>query len=398
MKNLKQSYSIKSVRKTSLPTPLRRRGECFPKLKSAKFCSPSIKIFLAVVFGLFYGKTKANNDEGESIERKKNITFSYTISAKDNILINNQFGDIKVTFWDKNEVKVEVVIVAIARTEELAARFINTVNVIGKKTEGQVSIKTDIDSNGGKSSNNSWSDNSGNNEKKSLKIDYQVFMPKENNLFLKNSFGNTVLPTFTSVLNITQSYGKLSAENISNTQSDVNLAFSKNSYIKSMTGGKLKASYSGIKMERADDLIFNNSFGDIDIKEVGKLNAKISYSNGLIGLIRESSNLKLEFSEGFKLGELGKNLKELNLNASYSPISLTLNDDVSYDFDVKSNYGEFSYPKERGVSFTKNTENEEKKQERYSFNPTKLFIGKVGKGATSCKIIINSNFGSVRLK
>lgn len=38
--------------------------------------------------------------------------------------------------------------------------------------------------------------------------------------------------------------------------------------IRSMTVGKLKASYSGIKRERADDLISNHSFGDIDIKEV----------------------------------------------------------------------------------------------------------------------------------
>ena len=42
-----------------------------------------------------------------------------------------------------------------------------------------------------------------------------------------------------------------------------------------MSGGKLKASYSGIKMEKADDFDFNNSFGEIDIKEVGKMDAKI---------------------------------------------------------------------------------------------------------------------------
>jgi hypothetical protein len=339
----------------------------------------------------------ANDGEPDWIERKKNIMFSYNISPTDKISLDNQFGDIKVSFWDKNEVKVEVTILANAMSEERATNFISTVDVNGKKTDGMVSIKTTIDREDGNYSNNTWK--GGNNEKNSLKIDYQVFMPKGNVLKIKNSFGNVFLPTFTSVLMVNQSYGKLVAEDITNPQSDISLAFCKNSYIRSMEGGKLKASYSGIKMERADDLMFNNSFGEIDIKEAGKMDAKISYSSGMIGLIKESSNLKLEFSGGFKLGGIGKNVKELGINASYSPVSLTLNDNISYDFEVKANYGDFSYPHERGVSFTKNTEAETKKDhERYSFNPTKYYTGKIGKGTADCKIVVNGNFSSVKFK
>jgi hypothetical protein len=352
---------------------------------------------MIVVFSLLTITLYANGGEPEEgIERKRNIMFSYNISSSDKISLDNQFGDIKVNFWDKNEIKVEVTILASATSEERAANFISTVDVQGRKADGMVSIKTIIDREDGNYSNNMWK--SGNNEKNSLKIDYQVFMPKGNVLKIKNSFGNTFLPSFTSVLMVNQSYGKLVAEDIINPQSDISLAFCKNSYIRSMEGGKLKASYSGIKMERADDLMFNNSFGDIDIKEVGKIDAKISYSSGMIGIIKESSTMKLEFSGGFKLGGVGKNVKELGINASYSPVNLTLNDNISYDFEVKANYGDFSYPNER-VSFSRNSETETKKEhERYSFNPTKYYTGKVGKGTADCKIVVNGNFSSVKFK
>ncbi len=371
-----------------------------------KSASPNSRLMGKLITALFSFITiisfANNSDPAQSsmpewIERRKNITFSYSLSTSDKVSLENQFGDINVSFWNKDEIKVEVTILANANSEERAANFISTVDVKGKKVDGMVSIKTTIDREEGNYNNNTWNWKGRSNEKSSLKIDYKVFMPKENGLTIKNSFGNTILPSFSSLLMVNQSYGKLIAEDISNPQSDISLSFSKGSTIRSMTGGKLKASYSGIKMDRADDLIFNNSFGDIDIKEVGKLNAKISYSSGLIGTINESSNLKIEFSGGFKLGELGKNVKELNLNASYSPVNLVLSDNVSYDFEVKANYGDFSYPNERGVSFTTNSDADAKK-ENHHFNPVKYYTGKIGKGSPDCKIVVNGNFSSVKFK
>lgn len=356
---------------------------------------------MMALIGLFiYGKSNAiakEPTETQWIEKKKNITFSYNITPADKISLENQFGDIKVSFWDKNEVKVEVIVLANATSEERASNFVQMVDVVGKKAEGEVKIKTIIDREEGNYKNNTWNWKGGTNDKNSLKIDYQVFMPKSNALKVKNSFGNTYLPTFTNILTVHQSYGKLIAEDITNPQSDVRLEFCKGSYIRSMSGGKLKASYSGIKMEKADDFDFNNSFGDIDIKEVGKMDAKISYSSGLIGMIKESSNLRLEFSGGFKLGGLGKNVKELDINASYSPVHLTLSDNMAYDFEVKANYGDFNYPEDKSVSFTRNSETDSKKSNgQYTFNPTKYYIGKIGKGTSDCKIIVNGNFSSVK--
>lgn len=359
--------------------------------KLKRWCSLSTKkrgVFW-MLFLLTATQTFAKPDDKEWIEKKKNVNLSFTVSSSDKISLNNQFGDIKVNFWDKKEVRVEVLIVANASSEDRAANFINSVDVAGKKDDGQVTIKTYIE----RSDNRNWS-NKG--EKHSLKIDYMVYMPKSNPLQVKNSFGNTYLPSFSTPLKVDQSYGKLVTEDISNAESEIKIAFCQGSYIKSMTGGRLKASYSGIKMEKADDFDFDNSFGDIDIKEVGRIDAKISYSSGSIGLLKESGVLKLDFSGDFRLGSIGRNVKELDIKANYSPVALTLDDNITYEFDVKAHYGDFDYPKDRGISFTRNTETE--KKESYSFNPTKYYEGKVGKGSSTCRITVNGNFSSVKLK
>lgn len=359
--------------------------------KLKRWCSLSTKkrgVFWVLLL-LTAVKTFAAPVDKEWIEKKKNVNLSFPVSSSDKVFLHNQFGDIKVNFWDKKEVRVEVIIVANASSEDRAADFINSVDVKGVKDGAQLTVKTYIE----RSDNRNWS-NKG--DKHSLKIDYMVYMPKSNPLQVKNSFGNTYLPSFSTPLKVDQSYGKLIAEDILNPESDITIAFCQNSYIKSMTGGKLKASYSGIKMEKADDFNFNNSFGDIDIKEVGKIDAKISYSSGSIGMLKESGNLKLDFSGDFKLGNIGRNVRELDIKANYSPVSLILDDNINYEFDIKAHYGDFDYPKDRGISFSRNTDTE--KKESYSFNPTKYYEGKVGKGSPTCKITVDGNFSSVKLK
>jgi hypothetical protein len=135
---------------------------------------------MALIGLTIIGKTNANEipkdpTETQWIEKKKNITFSYSITPADKISLENQFGDIKVSFWDKNEVKIEVLVLANAASEERASNFIHMVDVVGKKAEGEVKIKTVIDREEGNYKNNTWNWKGGTNDKNSLKIDFYQF-------------------------------------------------------------------------------------------------------------------------------------------------------------------------------------------------------------------------------
>ncbi|MFY7908501.1 MAG: hypothetical protein ACOVO2_03060, partial [Emticicia sp.] len=143
--------------------------------KSASPNSRNLGGLMGVFFSLLTLTSFANNGDSvqcstpEWIERRKNITFSYSLSASDKVSLENQFGDINVSFWNKDEIKVEVTILANATSEERAANFISTVDVQGKKADGTVSIKTTIDREGGNYNNNTWNWKGGSNEKNSLK-------------------------------------------------------------------------------------------------------------------------------------------------------------------------------------------------------------------------------------
>ncbi len=333
----------------------------------------------------------------DCIEKKKSVTFSYSVSASDKLYLSNQYGDVKVSFWDKNEVKVDVVVIANASSIERAANYLSTVDIQGKKENGIVSIKTIRDECSYNNNVNRWKSDDDKEEKNYLRIDYQVFMPKSNPLHLKNSFGNSSIPSFTADLKIEQSYGNFTTENINGSNADVKVSFGK-AFIKNMNGGKLFLSYSELNANRIDKVSFTNSFGKVDLKELGECQAKLSYCKGIIEKITESAKIKMEFSSSLKIEEVGKNVKELEIYANYSPVLLNLDEINTYEFDIKTSYGSFDYPSEKQISFTRNSQDEARRDNNYTYSSSKSFAGKIGKGTPTTKITVNSTFSSVKFR
>jgi hypothetical protein len=58
--------------------------------------------------------------EDPVVEKKKTYTKSYNVSNSDKISFTNQFGEMKINTWDKNEVKADITIRAEAATDERA--------------------------------------------------------------------------------------------------------------------------------------------------------------------------------------------------------------------------------------------------------------------------------------
>ena len=60
----------------------------------------------------------ANGDE--DIRKQRMINKNYTVSADDQLKIENQFGNVVVSTWDKSEIVVDIEISARAASEERA--------------------------------------------------------------------------------------------------------------------------------------------------------------------------------------------------------------------------------------------------------------------------------------
>jgi len=332
----------------------------------------------------------AQAKEYGNIEKKKSVIKIYDVTSKDNLLLDNQFGQVKINLWDKSEIRVDISITANANNDDRAQQYLDGVEIEDKKDGSQISIRTVINKNG----NSNWSWKSNNNEKNFVQIDYTVSMPKNTPLTVKNRFGATNIPFFRAPLVVVSKYGSFTATDLSGSKNDIDVSYGK-ADIQQMQNGNIDIAYSTLDLVKAENLVLSNKFGKMKIGEVETLDGQISYSGGRIGNLKGSSKIKLSFSGGFRIDQLNQSAENLDIQASYSSIVIPMeNNDCS--FDVTVSYGGFKYPTDRKVSFTHN-DDDRKDDDHRSPRMTKQYVGKMGKG-TGTKLKVVSKYGEVSLR
>lgn len=348
--------------------------------------SPNTKTFLLLIIGLFIVSI-AHAEEKNNIEKKKSVIKIYDVSSKDNLLIDNQFGQVKINLWDKNEIRIDISIKANSSSDDRAQQFLDAVEIEDKKSGNQISLRTIIN----KNSDSNWSWNKNNGKGNYVQIDYNVSMPKNTPLSVKNRFGNTDVPTFSAPLNIVSKYGTFSANELGQ-KNDIEVSYGK-AEIQKMINGSLDIAYSTLELDKVNNVVLVNKFGKMKIGEVETLDGQFSYSGGRIGTIKGSSKIRLSFSGGFRIDQLNSSADNVDIQASYSSLVMPMeNNDCN--FDVTVSYGGFKYPNDRQVSFTQN--DDDKKDNSHGHRTTKQYVGKMGKGngaeSENCLKIWRSKF------
>jgi len=144
------------------------------------------------------------------------LSYSYQLKSTDPIHIENHYGDVKVKFWNKNEVLVNITVTANAPTEQKVDAFLSIVDIQTRKNNGEVRFETNLNC-----LESAFKDNvSKSNTKEDnnfLKVNHQVYMPEGHDLTVNNSHGDVYIPVFTAILHIKQDYGNLFADHLTNT-------------------------------------------------------------------------------------------------------------------------------------------------------------------------------------
>ena len=100
------------------------------------------KYLALLVFALAPFLSMANT--GDNVEKKRTITKSYTVGPDDRLSIENSFGNIVITTWDKNEIQVDIEIGVHANTDERAQRMMDQINVTDHQGGKEIGFKTEI--------------------------------------------------------------------------------------------------------------------------------------------------------------------------------------------------------------------------------------------------------------
>ena len=348
------------------------------------------RILYSILLGLCPLLTRANDPINlGSIEKKKTIIKLFDVSTNDNLTVDNQFGQVSVGLWNKPEIRVQITIVANSDSDERVQQFLDAVSIDEKRTGNQILVRTNFS----QSSVSNW--NMGKwkqgGDRNFVKINYEIMMPKTNALTVRNKFGNTSIPEFHAPLTIYSRYGNFSADELTNPQNDIDVAYGK-ANIGNCDQGKVDMAYGDLELLKANVLILTNKFGKMNVGNVGRLDADINYSGAKIGTLRESGKIRLDFSNGFRIDQMPGTADNIDIRANYSSVALPV--DNSSDFDVTVSYGNFNYSSGSTMHFTSQPDNNDNHR---GPRLTKQYTGRVGNGSGT-KIRIVSKFGNVSFK
>jgi hypothetical protein len=320
------------------------------------------------------------------IEKKKTFVKVYDVDARDQLSVDNQYGQVKVNVWDRKEIRVDITVTANAPTDQRVADYLNAIAINEKREGNVIMLRTDINRESFGSGNwNAWRSKTG--DKNFIRIDYVVHMPKGNALMVRNKFGDTDVPSFQAPLTVHSRYGTFSANDLGNMQNNIEVLYG-SAKIGKMDGGKLEVRYSDLNLDQVRNLMLVNKFGKLNIREVGNLNADIDYSGATIGSVNNSCKVRISYSDGFEVSRLPRSAENVEIQAAYSPVTLPAE---SNQFNVTVTHGNFRLPENVKVYYTNQPDKVE------AARTTRQYEGKVGAGGgTNIRVV--SKFGDVRLK
>ncbi len=316
----------------------------------------------------------ASANEEPKVEKKKTYSKSYPVSASEKISLSNQFGEMKIMTWEKNEVKVDVTIIAKADDDKRAQEILDKITIEDGKGSGGVYFKTKLARDQWNSNDN---DNENDNDKnknkdkdkdkdrdrdredrkshrnEGMEINYVVYLPAGNPLNADNQFGPMIVPDYRGEANITSKFGSLKAGKISNGKS-VSLEFGTGE-IAQLNGGKLTIKFC-------------------NAVTVGKLTGNV--------------DAVFEFCDKIKVN-LDNDVKDLDIKNSYSKLYLDINKNFSAKYDISTSFGEFT----NKTAFAIKEQGKEDDDDRHGPRFDHKYSGSSGSGNTNVKI--KSSFGEI---
>jgi len=281
-------------------------------------------------------KEKKEREKFEFV-KEKNISKTYPASGN-KLKIDNSFGAVKFTAWEKNEIKVDVHIEASSNKEDFAQKIFDAISVADKQQGNEISFKTTINNR----------NNDCKNCKSSMQIDYVVHLPVSVALNVTNSFGSIDLPDYTGALSVNSKFGSLTTGSLSNVK-DIGV-----------------------------------EFGSAAIKNMSNIDATFKFSKIDIANLGGKNKIKLEFCDATSIN-LDNNLNSLDLHESYSTVNIRPGN-LSASYTIATSFGSVI---DRSNADIRRIDTPDK----YGPDSDKKYEGKSGNGAA--KIEIRSSFGKI---
>ena len=155
-------------------------------------------------------------------KKSKTYSKSYNLSGNDKVSLSNQFGEMKINTWDKNEVEVDVSITGKADDEALAQQILDKISIEDNKSGNTVSFNTKFADekrkSDNKNENRNWNENGHEGRNQGMEVNYTVYLPATATLKAQNQFGKMSIPDYRGEVDLSSKFGSLTAGKLNNSK------------------------------------------------------------------------------------------------------------------------------------------------------------------------------------
>ena len=314
----------------------------------------------------------------------------FVVNPDAKLLINNRFGRVQCTNWDKNSISIEVTITVTASDQEAANKLFKNISVDFTGSPTSVSAITTLDEMKGQG-------------KGKFSIDYSINMPLSVSLDLTNKFGDIFVNETQGKTRISLGYGNLEAKKLGNPDNLLDIKFSK-ARVNWIKEAVVSLKYSEMNVDYAGNLKLDSKFSNLDAEKIVALNVvfeggKLNMENALtvdsrskfsdldIQRIDQSLNLDIQYGS-CEVHEMPAEFTLVNIRNKYGDVSVGLPEQAKYTLDADLKFCNLEFPSEKAkFSFRSVTTNE---------TVYKGIIG--GSVAPTSNVNVHSEFGNVSLK
>ncbi len=292
---------------------------------------------------------REDRDYQYKYEMEKTVEKTFDVEALPNLVMDGIYSDFNITTWDQPQIDFKVKITVKSDRENTVKSLISIIDVELEQNYNTVNAKTVFNNKNNKSYN------------ASISIKYNVKVPKDVLLDLTTKYGDITLDEVREKLKVHVKYGDFKADNIliddiANNSIEVKygniniynvkqmglwldygdakintcdyidgtLKYSK-IFITDLNHCMLELKYSDARIEKADKVLFvNTAYSDMKVRNVtGRLSVDMRYSD----LTATATSLT----------------PVIEIDGAYSDANLYLNEDASFNYSLRSSYGDITF-------------------------------------------------------
>jgi hypothetical protein len=340
----------------------------------------------------------------------KTIDKTFNVSKEDKVMLNNRYGKVDVKIGNSNTVEINVKITVKAKNENEAKETFEKISILISDEANIVKAETQINN---KSSWNGWFENNNSD----FQIDYTVTMPADNNLDLKNKYGNSYIASMNGIVTVDQKYGNIKMErmngpvglgiaygdaeidktvdmNVVLSYGKLNLNTGRNLNLKTkysevnlgiINNVTLTSAYDEVSISKVNNLRLDADYGGLKAGQINNLTLKTDYTDVNIGRLGLAADIEMTYGD-LDIAALSSAFSSINIRANYTDVKIKPDLNTSYILDATGSYSDIAQPTGLRTSIDKERGN------------TWEMVGTVGNTSTKSVIKVKLTYGDLVLK